>query len=187
SGTAHFYTENAEADVCGYFSTSGGWDSESGEPSKTLVYNDDGNGMPNFRISYEVEAGETYYVWVRCLSPDSSGTTVLNIEVPAAASRPSDFSWTYEKVKGETFNLTADEWNNFTSRINAFRKYKGLENYNFTIAYPGNDFMAYMYNEARIAIQEIDGYGTYIPEVESGWQISAHMMNVLVSELNSIP
>lgn len=310
SGTAHFYTENSEADVCGYFSTLGGWNSESGEPSEPLVYNDDGNGMPNFRISYEVEAGETYYVWVRCLSPDSSGsvtlyveppgetqedpvwtvssytigtisenitrsfsissytlrrykvifansgtakfyttgstdtygylstttdfdsssgalddylernddgddrnfsitydvtagrtyyiwvrgysestsgTTVLNIEVPATASRPSDFSWTYEKVKGETFNLTADEWNNFTSRINAFRKYKVLDDHDFTWAYSGNDFMAYMYNEARIAIQEIDGYGTYIPTVYSGWQISAHMMNVLVSELNSIP
>jgi len=44
-----------------------------------------------------------------------------------------------------------------------------------------------MYRQARTAIQAIDGYGTYIPYVYSGDEITAYMMNILVSELNSIP
>lgn len=313
SGTAYFYTEGTEVDVCGYLSTSGGWDSENGEPSSYIKYDDDGHGVPNFGIQYNVTAGTTYYVWVRGLSGSSSGDVTLCIEPPvdtwtlvtgafgtisseASASftlgtnqmrrysvsfknsgsanffamgsedtwgylstttgfdntngmptsylaedgtsgpgdnfaitynvtagttyyiwvcesygestgtielyvqppekavvRPSNFSWTYAKVQGGTFNLTATEWNNFTSRINAFRNYwddahgTSLSDYSFTRAYSGNNFTAAMYNQARIAIQAMSGYGTYIPTVTKGQQITAYMMNVLVSELNSIP
>ncbi len=186
SGTANFYTTGT-VDTYGYLSTTTEFDSDTGVPNDPIAENDDSGGDSNFLISCEVTAGQTYYIWVRGWSEDTTGTTILNIEVPATASRPSDFSWTLEKKQGETFNLSAEEWNNFTTRINSFRKYKGLTDYEFTSAYSGNDFTASMYNQARLAIQEIDGYGTYIPTVYSEWQISAYMMNVLVSELNSIP
>jgi hypothetical protein len=98
----------------------------------------------------------------------------------------ANFSWTYPKISGQPFNLTANEWNSFTSKINDFRNYKGLSNYSFTAAVSGNPFTAAMYNQARLAIQGISGYGGYIPTVSSGQQITAYMLNILVSELNAI-
>lgn len=101
--------------------------------------------------------------------------------------RPNNFSWTYAKTQGGDFNLTAGEWNSYTARINEFRDYRGLSPYSFTTAYTGNPFTAGMYNQARSAIQSISGFGGYIPQVSSGQDITAYMMNILVSELNAIP
>ena len=185
SGTATFYTD-ASGDTYGFLSKSTGWDDVEGEPTSILASNDDGDDR-NFKFTYDVTAGTTYYLWVRYYSTSASGYIDLYIDPPEVVTRPNDFSWTYSKVQGGTFNLTATEWNNFTSRINAFREYKGLSDYSFTRAYSGNNFTAAMYNQARIAIQAISGYGTYIPTVTKGQQITAYMMNVLVSELNAIP
>lgn len=111
-------------------------------------------------------------------------------------ARPPYFSWTYPKMKGGDFNLTKDEWNDFTANINLVRAYKGLPAYNFTTAVHGNYFTAAMYNEARAAIRGISGYGTYIPLVASGDDITAdinspypeqNIINIIVDELNAIP
>lgn len=133
--------------------------------------------------------GHTYKV--RAFIVNSSGrvsetSSWITVYVPEK-QRPSDFSWTYAKTSGGNFNLTAAEWNAFTSRINKFREYCDLSTYGFTTATKGNNFTAAMYRQARTAIQAIDGYGTYIPYVYSGDEITAYMMNILVSELNSIP
>lgn len=110
----------------------------------------------------------------------------IEIEVPEIP-RPSNFAWTYNKGSGRDFNLTASEWNSFTARINEFREYKGLSRYSFTTARRGNDFTAAMYNQARSAIRGISGYGTYIPQVSAGDDITAYVLNVIVNELNAIP
>ena len=102
-------------------------------------------------------------------------------------NRPNNFSWTNPKVQGGNFNLTATEWNNFAERVNEFREYQNLQRFNFTPAIPNNQFTANMYNQVRVAIQEINGYGAFIPTVSSGGQISAYMLNIIVSELNAIP
>lgn len=133
--------------------------------------------------------GYTYKV--RVFIVNSSGkvsetSNWITVTVPEKI-RPSNFSWTYSKTSGGSFNLTASEWNSFTSRINEFRDYCDLSSYSFTTAYSGNSFTAAMYRQARTAIQAIDGYGTYIPYVYAGDEITAYMMNVLVSELNAIP
>lgn len=185
SGTATFYTFG-DVDTYGYLGTTTGWDSSTGKPTSYLTLNDDASSSDrNFSISYNVTAGTSYYIWVRGYSSSASGTTYLFIIPPA--SRPTNFSWTYAKTQGQAFNLTAAEWNSFTSKINEFRRYKGLSDYSFTYAYKGNTFTAAMYNQARRAIQAVDGYGTYIPTVSAGDNITAYAMNVLVSELNSIP
>lgn len=183
SGIATFQTSGS-IDTYGYLGTTTGWDSSTGKPTSYLTLNNDGDDR-NFSISYQVTAGTNYYIWVRGYYSTASGTTYLIITPPA--SRPSNFSWTYAKTQGQAFNLTATEWNSFTSKINEFRRYKGLSNYSFTYAYKGDTFTAAMYNQARKAIQAVDGYGTYIPTVSAGDNITAYAMNVLVSELNSIP
>lgn len=186
SGTATFYTLDS-GDTYGYLTKTTGYDDVDGEPTGTILASNDDGGDRNFYFTYDVTAGTTYYLWVRFYDIEDYGYIDLYIEPPEVVTRPNDFSWTYSKVQGGTFNLTATEWNNFTSRINAFREYKGLSDYSFTRAYSGNNFTAAMYNQARIAIQAISGYGTYIPTVTKGQQITAYMMNVLVSELNAIP
>lgn len=136
-----------------------------------------------------LDRGHTYKV--RVFIVNSSGkvsetSNWITVTIPEK-TRPSNFSWTYAKNSGGNFNLTASEWNSFTSRINEFRDYYDLSSYSFTTAYSGNSFTAAMYRQARTAIQAIDGYGTYIPYVYSGDEITAYMMNILVSELNAIP
>lgn len=187
SGTATFYTEGS-VDTYGYLSTSSGWDSDYGEPSNYLKANDDSGSGSNFSFTYDVTANTTYYVWVKSYAGEDSGYVDLYIEPPeAAAVRPSNFSWTYAKTKGGSFNLTATEWNNLTARINAFRAYKGLSNYSFTYAYKGDDFTAAMYNQAVNAIKGISGYGSYLSTVSKGDTVTAAGLNLLRDELNAIP
>ena len=188
SGSANFFAMGSE-DTWGYLSTTTGFDSTNGMPTSYLA--EDGTSGPgdNFAITYNVTAGTTYYVWVCESYGESTGTIELYVQPPEeeAAKRPNNFAWTYAKTQGGDFNLTASEWNALTSRINAFRAYKNLSNYSFTTAYYDDDFTATIYNQARLAIQGISGYGTYIPTVVSGQDITAYMMNTLVSELNAIP
>lgn len=114
--------------------------------------------------------------------------------------RPSDFSWTYPKISGSNFKLTPTEWNSFTSRINAFREYKGFSPVSFTTAVNGNDFTAKMFNQARNAIAALSAYftgGRTIPGEMVGIsdvsnpiyanEIRASYLNALVDALNSIP
>ena len=98
--------------------------------------------------------------------------------------RPSNFSWTYPKVSGGNFNLTATEWNSFTARINAFRTYKSISSYSFTSAISGNSFTATMFNQARTAISAMN---SSVPSaVSSGGTVYASGLNSLVSALNAI-
>lgn len=103
----------------------------------------------------------------------------------AAGNRPQNFAWTYPKVSGQEFNLTATEWNAFTSRINVFRAYKGLGSYGFTTAYSGSNFTAAMFNQARNAIAAMNTTG--LPGVRSAGEVLyASYLNNLVSCLNAI-
>lgn len=136
-----------------------------------------------------LEPNTSYYVFCN-YSNYTSGSDDPTLEITVItdkSARPADFEWTYSKTKGGAFNLTAMEWNSFTTRVNEFRVYKGLTNYSFTKAYTGDTFTASMYTQARTAIQAIDGYGAYIPTATKGQVIEAHHLNQIVAELNAIP
>ena len=90
-------------------------------------------------------------------------------------------------MQGQSFKLTAAEWNSLTRNINMIRTYKNYSTYSFTTVYAGDTVTAAIYNEARKAIQGISGYGAYIPTVYSLDNITAYALNTLVSELNAIP
>src|SRR5690606_13086004 len=98
--------------------------------------------MPDTTYRFRVRAGNS--------GGFSGWSTTITAKTPA--ERPSNYYWTYSKYSGGNFNLTADEWNKFTARINAFRTYKGWSNFDFDYAYRGNAFTAKMYNDARNAI-----------------------------------
>lgn len=80
-GEAKFYT-TGKLDTFGYLSTSTVFDSSTGEPINPIASNDDGGEGYNFSITYNVTAGTTYVIWVRCQSGMDSGDTKLCIEPP---------------------------------------------------------------------------------------------------------
>lgn len=129
----------------------------------------------NFKAYTERSGG---YRWI----PESGYFTAST----TGTNRPSNFSWTYTKSSGSTFNLYAFEWNNFFARINEFRTYKNLSTYSFTTAVSGYDFYAYMYNQAITAISAMSPSIALPTTRTSGSIIYASNINQLVTSLNSI-
>lgn len=85
------------------------------------------------------------------------------------------FAWTTEKVKGEEFKLTADEWNALATFVNSKRSLA----YSFTVAVSGQPFTAAMFNEMVEAI----GTGA---EVDPGDPVTADLLNALVTNANNM-
>lgn len=92
SGTAVFYTTGS-VDTYGYLSKSSAWDIDLGQPTRFLKQDDNGAGVPNFSMSYDVTAGEIYYIWVRGYSATTAGSTALCINVPAEEISITKWSW----------------------------------------------------------------------------------------------
>lgn len=151
--------------------------------------------------SYNIKASSFFTVnGVDLESVDSAGAIgYSNILTEQLSSRPQNFNWTTNIVTGgaiyEVQNknlkiITAQEWNDFTSRINAFRQYKGLSNYTFTSVVSGTAFTAVIYNQARNALNDLNAYitgGNVIPStVSTGIVITANHLLALKSALNSI-
>lgn len=183
SGKAYFYTVGS-LDVEGYLTSGNNTtaDKANGKPASSYEFNDNGGGAHaySFKIPYDVVAGVDYHIWVRCSLADKSGTTLFRIIVPG------DFSWTHPKIKGKEFNLTATEWHNLMHRIDFIRRNRRMSGYGVSVS-KGDTVTARIIDRARLAMQDIEGYGTYVPEAVKGEPITAELMNAIVSELNVIP
>lgn len=103
-----------------------------------------------------------------------------------ASTRPSDWAWTSTIASGKPVQIKATEWNNFCSRINMFRSYKGMSSYSFTKATSGAEISAAIVNEARTAISAISGHGTLPSAAVSGGKMYASFFTGLASALNAI-
>lgn len=100
--------------------------------------------------------------------------------------KPPDWGWDRSIVSGNSFDLKYSEWNGFTDRINEFRSYKGLTEYNFTNVSRGETFYASYFNQARIAINTMNPPTTIPPVVNSGEDATAYLFNRIMNSLNSI-
>ncbi|HHY13897.1 MAG TPA: fibronectin type III domain-containing protein [Thermoanaerobacterales bacterium] len=134
---------------------------------------------PETKYYITVEAVHLTENETRRFGPPSSmiSLTTLPIGVP-------DFEWDMPKISGNTFNLTALEWNDFTTTINDKRNYKELPPYSFTTAYTNNNFAAAMYNQSNVAIGNMITTG--ISTQSAGDEIHADLLNTLKDKLNSI-
>jgi hypothetical protein len=141
-----------------------------------------------------VEAGVTYYIWVRgCSNTTSVGYITLNI---IYSNRPATFQWAdgkTTKTSGKTFDITAREWCDLLDNINAVRVYKGYSKIQtgattayFTYPDSGDEFTAVHYNQALNGITGILGSGYNDNAVSSGDKITAAKINLLVEWLNGI-
>lgn len=84
SGTLTAYTEGG-LDTVGYLTTGLLWDDEEGVPYSIKAENDDDGSGSNFKLTYEVTAGTTYHLWVRCYDPDDSGSVTVVVEPPGGS------------------------------------------------------------------------------------------------------
>jgi hypothetical protein len=103
---------------------------------------------------------------------------------PDEPTRPSDWNWSslassaYTNGLPTVVLLNASDWNNFCSKINEFRSYKGLSSYSFTTAISGSEITFNMYSEAVNAISSM----VFVAQPSGHYS----MMIALKDALNSI-
>ena len=139
-----------------------------------------------FRSVSQSRYGAKYYVRVYAYDNANNISRFASVQITYVQARPPNWEWHTPKISGNTFSLTANEWNSFCTKINQFRQYKNKSTYNFTTATSGGIFYAYMFNEARNAINEMSP-PTSVPSIKySGDIIYANDLNRLRDSLNSI-
>lgn len=113
-GIAKFYS-TGDVDTCAYLSTTN--DSTDGVPDDIIIENDqseyDDEDGDNFGFTYEVKAGQRYYLWVR-IHDDSlekdSGEVVVHIIPPEAST--GCYIYTGSKwVHATPYIYTSSGWN----------------------------------------------------------------------------
>lgn len=129
--------------------------------------------------------GRSYYVTVVPRNSNGNGpsSSSSTITMPVINKRPSDWSWDNAKTSGGALNVTANEWNRFLNRIDAFRTYKGYGSGSYTYASMGNTITANQYNQARLAISSM---GAVPYAVSAGAAIKASEFNNIRDYLNTI-
>jgi Fibronectin type III domain len=130
--------------------------------------------------------GARYYVRVFAYDNENNVSQYASVQITYTQARPPDWEWHTPKISGNQFSLTANEWNSFCTKINQFRQYKNKSDYSFTTAISGGNFYAYMFNEARNAINEMSPSISVPSAKSSGDIIYASDLNRLRDSLNSI-
>ena len=106
----------------------------------------------------------------------------------SSGGEPGTFSWTYPKVAGEPFNITADEWNGLYDHINTVRTYKGLSAFDFLYVQPEDNFRAIHWNDAmdacKNAMDRINDSVFEDSKVNPGDPVSASELNWLALAVN---
>lgn len=154
-----------------------------------------GNGSPiradrglsssTFSRTYSGFEPNTTY-GIKLYSRNSNNVTIQieNASVTTLSNRPQNWQWYTPKVSGQWFYVSASEWNAFCSRINEFRRYKGLHTYTFSMAISESRAYAHQINEAISAIDPM--VHTSPTMVTKGGTAYAYTMNQLRDSLNSI-
>lgn len=146
----------------------------------------------------EISAGTVFAVspgtaYVTCSTVDGGYTAQCAVIV--TSQRPPDWAWSYPITSGgETYDayiineqivsvpMTCTEWNNFTTRINEFRRYKGYYEYTFTTVTSGMSCTPAILNEAFYAIS---AFAAGVQEAVAG-NIPASLFNNFRDKLNSV-
>lgn len=159
--------------------------------ARSYTFTSDANGNP-------FKAGNRYHFIIRAvdaagnISPQNDGKVYIDIR----DDRPNDWSWSYSIYSGGSvyrttvsggqiiaYIMPASEWNRFTRRINEFRRYKGLYEWNFTTVSSEDNFTASRVNEAVNAINNI---GFSISKMSYQGLVPARVFNEMRDCLNSI-
>lgn len=126
----------------------------------------------NYKINFKVNGGN----WLGS----------QDFTTKSEAQRPWNWAWWSTIKQGGKIGLSAGEWNEFTNRINEFRLYQGLSEYDFTHVSRGDPISASVVNEAYYAIRSISGHGSLPSAARSGNPITASFFIDLQYALNDI-
>lgn len=136
-----------------------------------------GNYYAGFELYYQQQNESSWTYSLNALS--SNYVQVI--------ARPNNFIFSSNIQSGAaTTTLTADTWNNFCTRINEFRQYKGLSNYSFTSVSSGSRMTAAIMAQPWDAINAINGHGTMPTRPSQGATIYASYFHTLAAALNNI-
>lgn len=124
--------------------------------------------------------------WRAMAEAEGSEVDVLYIRTRSNQLEP--WEWWTTIADGEKVKLRAPEWNAFTAHINVVRVYKGLPEITaFTTAVGGQTRIgATICNQARAAIDDIDGHGELPDEAVMDKPLSAGFFNKLRDALNAV-
>lgn len=156
----------------------------------------DGSSVPINQDYSEPYDGYIWRQWDDALSPNTE--YVANVRVNGywlkaqefktkGSSRPYNWNWYSTIEQGQPIKLSAREWNDFCTKINAFREYKGLSDYSFTTVSKGQPIKASVVNEAWNAINSIPGRGGLPNKAYSGKPFDAYFFKQLRIALNKVP
>jgi hypothetical protein len=128
-----------------------------------------------------LNSGSTYTLKGFVKSTSTSGRvhagTVAFTTTGTTVTRPSDWIWTTLSNGSTTYELggvlradvvSSTDWNSFCNHINLFRKYKNLENYNFSTAISKSSLTSSHYEEARLAISSMTTVPAGVSTGETG-------------------
>lgn len=145
-----------------------------------------------------LKSGENYPCYVDWYgSTGNEITKTGTVYVPTDIPVPSRWYW-YSTIGGKIATtkvdsthyrcspLTAREWNDFCTRINEVRQYKGFSSYNFSTVSSGYAMLAMYANQTVDAIS-VMGPSTPTPGyLSSGDRMTASWVNQIASSLNSL-
>ena len=160
----------------------------------TYITDTDGSAYYSFTTDAngnEFVNGARYYIRVTAYDNENNQASAY-VNGVYTRTRPPNWEWWTSKVAGQNIDIKAAEWNSFCKKIDQFRQYKNLQNYNFTTVSAGQTITASIVNEARNAIYDLrqwintSQYPIPAP-VSSGQTITAKFFNDLRNCLNSIP
>ena len=200
-GTATFYTTGS-SDTYGFLSLSNKWDKTAREPFSYLKKDDDSGDGSNFKITYDVEADTSYYVYVRLYSSTSTGSPTFYVEPPAGVKK---WDWSAQNVNasaaatkqaknalyqgGTVSNFSYAVWNDLCDKVLEIRQYIGGDwnNYyatlnNTKMTTSSKTLTAIRFNSLRYNIGE--KYSTGIAEVKKGDTVKASYFITLAQKIN---
>lgn len=129
---------------------------------------------------------ESYYdVRVRGYTGSITGS-YSNITVRTQATpKPSALNWAI-RTSGTNFNLTAKEWNDMTSKINAWRVYQKKSTLSFTVATTGDDLTATIFNQVVSGINTLNPPYSPAASVVKGEDVTAAKINRIGTSIDSL-
>lgn len=162
----------------------------SSESAGNLVFSSYGISSSARSQSISGLSSGTTYVFKLYSNRQLGDKVVERVTTATGTARPSNFSWTIPKVRGNSYSIVSGKVTNlvsrseivaFENRINDFREYKGLSAYTFSSKSVGQSVDTAMYNSWKNAITAMSP-----PTSPSTSTNLIDLLNGLRNSLNSI-
>lgn len=173
---------------------------------------------PSGTYQFNIEYDKRYYIDVRTILYENNDQTMplygltennhdyVSLSIYIDSTRPENWYWWSDDIlygndltvgdDKEVHPVLADEWNEFTIRINDFRQWYEMEDFEFTQAcssyededgYCVHDFTPSIYNEAAEAIRDMGTYSSdELPDISDDTYLSASLFLLLQDKLNNL-